>query len=102
MDRLDLICYAIASLRGLLELSTEDDTDPTFEMASLFEGDRVKGKYTTGHELTGEIKLVLGGFAVRSEENGINYPLIYCVAENFEVIGNTIINPELLSSDDNP
>ena len=28
MDGLDLVCYAIVSLRGLLELSTEDDADP--------------------------------------------------------------------------
>jgi len=28
MDEPDLVCYAIVSLRGLLELSTEDDTDP--------------------------------------------------------------------------
>src|SRR5579875_795400 len=28
MDGLDLICYAIASLQGLLELCTEDDADP--------------------------------------------------------------------------
>ena len=30
MGMLDLICYDIASLRGLLELCTEDDGDPDF------------------------------------------------------------------------
>lgn len=28
MDGLALVCYAIGSLRGLLELCTEDDADP--------------------------------------------------------------------------
>ena len=65
----------------------------------IYEGDVVKGVYTTGHQFQGEVVFLHGSFTAeckRGENDVIRFPFTFCNRDNFEIIGDIYSTPSLI------